>query len=91
MSFYYDDRLAGILRLVLDEFLAARASLIRKDLIAYDPVGPRTQVLSLPARPAIATPRPASRPQPPQAQPVPPAHVRHMIRDILARLEEDRR
>lgn len=91
MSFYYDDRLAGILRLVLDDLLAARAGLIRKDLIAHDPVGPRTQVLSLPRRPATVAPRPTSRPQQPLAHPAPPAQVRHMIRDILARFDQDRR
>ena len=46
MSFYSDDRLAGMLRFTLDDFLSARTGLLRKDLIAHD--GTRHQVLSLP-------------------------------------------
>jgi hypothetical protein len=89
MSFCSDDRLWGTLRLMRDDFLVARAGLLRKDLIAYDPVGPRYQILSLPPHPVLA-PDP---PQLPAAGPVgPPAHVRHALRDLIARLAEpDRR
>lgn len=90
MSFYFDDRLAAILRLVLDDFLAARAGLLRKDLLAYDPVGPRYQLLALPPRPVIA-----SRPQPAPAAPsqvsAGPAPIGNLIRDWLAAHADDDR
>jgi len=86
MSFYRDDRLAGILRFVLDDFLSARAGLLRKDLIAHD--GTRHQVLSLPTSPLlVAAPGAAAAPAPPVA----PSHVRHALRDFLARLDEPHR
>jgi hypothetical protein len=86
MSFYRDERLAGILRFVLDDFLSARAGLLRKDLIAHD--GSRHQVLSLPTSPVLATaPGAAAAPAPPVA----PSHVRHALRDFLARLDEPHR
>lgn len=86
MSFYRDDRLAGILRFTLDDFLSARTGLLRKDLIAYD--GTRHQVLSLPPAPVLATAHHvATSPAPPVA----PSHVRHALRDFLARLDEPRR
>lgn len=68
MSFYFDERLAGMLRLGLDDFTIARRGLIKRDLIAYDPVGPRYQVLSLPPRPLLLSPAlpPATKdPRPP--------------------------
>lgn len=86
MSFYRDDRLASILRFVLDDFLSARAGLLRKDLIAHD--GSRHQVLSLPPSPVVATPDRAGAPP---APPVAPSHVRHALRDFLARFDEPRR
>lgn len=86
MSFYRDDRLAGILRFTLDDFLSARAGLLRKDLIAYD--GARHQVLSLPASPVLLTARTAAvAPAPPVA----PSHVRHALRNFLARMDDPRR
>jgi len=86
MSFYRDDRLAGILRFVLDDFLSARAGLLRKDLIAHD--GARHQLLSLPPAPVLAASPPAAASP---APPVAPSHVRHALRDFLARLDEPRR
>jgi hypothetical protein len=96
MSFYFDDRLAAMLRISLDELLAARAGLLRKSLLAYEPAGPRYQLLALPSRPTIApphTPRPG--PTPPRADPTPPradpTHVRNLIRDWLAAQADDDR
>ena len=86
MSFYRDDRLASILRFVLDDFLSARAGLLRKDLIAHD--GSRHQLLSLPPSPVLASAHCAATPP---APPVAPAHVRHALHDFLARLDEPRR
>ncbi|NMC69059.1 MAG: hypothetical protein GYA57_03205 [Myxococcales bacterium] len=90
MSFYFDDRLAAILRFVLDDFLAARAGLLRKDLVAYDPAGPRYQLLALPPRPVIAaTPSPAPRAAPTAA--THPGPIGNLIRDWLtAHADDDR-
>lgn len=90
MSFYFDDRLAAMLRLVLDDFLAARAGLLRKDLIAYDPVGPRYQLLALPPRLVIATRAESARPAPPRAV-TGPAPIGNLIRDWLAAHADDDR
>jgi len=87
MSFYRDERLAGVLRFVLDDFHSARAGLLRKDLIAHD--GARHQVLSLPPSPVLATAHGAALAAP--APPVAPSHVRHALRDLLARLDEPHR
>lgn len=85
MSFYFDDRLASILRLVLDDFLAARAGLLRKNLVAYDQVGPRYQVLSLPPRPVVTTTADVTATVEPHNQAAAP--VREFIRDLLSRME----
>ncbi|MDI7269071.1 MAG: hypothetical protein QME96_13865, partial [Myxococcota bacterium] len=53
MSFYYGDRLASILRFVLEDFVSARTGLLRKDLIAHD--RSRHQILSLPPHPVVST------------------------------------
>ena len=86
MSFYRDDRLAGILRFVLEDFLSARSGLLRKDLIAHD--GSRHQILSLPPAPVLAA---SQRAAAPPAPPVAPSHIRLALRDFLARLDEPRR
>lgn len=103
MSFYFDDRLAAILRISLDELLAARAGLLRKNLLAYEPAGPRYQLLALPSRPMIhpqPVPRrdptpPRANPTPPRADPTPPradpTHVRNLIREWLAAQADDDR
>jgi len=110
MSFYYDDRLASMLRLVLDRFVAARTGIVRRDLIVHDPAGPRYQVLSLPERPVLyttssdrqtSTPRPAApsstgsspsgRPSSsPHPVPTPhvPNHIRVLLRDFIARMDD---
>ena len=49
LSFYSYDAICTLLRLSLDEYIAARDSLIKKDLIAFD--GTLFQVLSLPPKP----------------------------------------
>jgi hypothetical protein len=86
MSFYFDDRLASMLRVVLDDFLAARAGLLRKDLVAYNPVGPRYQVLSLPARPVIRSAADADSPVARTGGPPAPVHC--LIRDFLTRMDK---
>lgn len=47
LSYYGHDRICTLLRIPRDHFIAARDSLIQKDLIAFD--GTLFQVLSLPS------------------------------------------
>lgn len=47
MSFYHYDSICSLLRMTLDQYVAARNSLIQKDLVAFD--GTHFQVLALPA------------------------------------------
>ena len=85
MSFYHDDRLASILRLVLDAFLDARTGLVEKDLLAHDPKGPRYQLLSLPPGP-VRQPTRETLPLECQAPPRrgPPQHIRELLRGIFS-------
>ena len=58
LSYYSQDRLSGMLKMDIDEFMLARDGLIKKSLIAFD--GLIFQVLSLPEKPvAERTARPA--------------------------------
>jgi hypothetical protein len=56
LSYYSQDRLCTMLRMTLDDFIAARDGLIKKSLIAFD--GFMFQVLSLPEKPRTAAPKP---------------------------------
>ena len=49
LSYYSYDRICTLLQLNLDEYIAARDSLIEKDLIVFD--GSLFQVLALPPKP----------------------------------------
>lgn len=51
VSYYHYDRICSTLEITPDDYVHARNSLIRKDLIAFD--GTRFQVLSLPAQPVV--------------------------------------
>jgi hypothetical protein len=51
VSFYYDDRMASLLKIDLAALGRAREGLILRSLVAYEP--PLYQVLSLPIRPMI--------------------------------------
>jgi hypothetical protein len=90
MSFYFDHRLAAILQLTPDDLHAARAGLLRKDLLAYDDLGPRYQVLSLPVRPAALTRSAAPRRTPEHPGQAPTA-MRDLIRDFLERMDRQPR
>jgi hypothetical protein len=50
LSFYSYDAICSLLQLNADEYIEARDSLIKKDLIAFD--GTIFQVLDLPSKPA---------------------------------------
>lgn len=56
VSFYRHDRICSSLEICPDDYVQARADLLKKDLIAFD--GVRFQVLSLPSEPVLQT-RPA--------------------------------
>ena len=51
VSFYYDDRIASLLKIDLAALGRAREGLVLKSLVVYEP--PLYQVLSLPLRPTI--------------------------------------
>ena len=53
LSFYGYDSICSLLKLTLEEYLAARNSLMDKDLIAFD--GVVFQVLTLPKEPVVIT------------------------------------
>jgi hypothetical protein len=54
LSFYSYDSICTLLELNLDEYIAARDSLIKKDLLAFD--GTLFQVLELPQKPLPCPP-----------------------------------
>ena len=53
LSFYRYDSICSLLQLSLEAYIEARNALIEKDLIAFD--GTCFQVLSLPAKPIVAS------------------------------------
>ena len=61
MSYYSYDRIVSLLKLSVDEYIAARDRLIEADLIAFN--GQLFQVLSLPEQlPAAGSPGPLTNP-----------------------------
>jgi hypothetical protein len=51
LSFYYDDRIASLLKIDLVSLGKAREGLIQRSLLAYEP--PLYQILSLPPEPVL--------------------------------------
>jgi len=76
LSFYSYDRICTLLELSLDEYMASRNSLIKKDLITFD--GTLFQVLSLPPK------------QPKQKQRAVRSPVDRLIRQTAECLKFDR-
>ncbi len=70
LSFYSYDSICTLLELNLDEYIASRDSLIKKDLLAFD--GTLFQVLELPQKPS-QVPTPSRRSE--NENPVPIARV----------------
>jgi len=56
LSYYGYDKICTLLRVSVDEYILTRDALINKDLIAFD--GHLFQVLSLPDKPLVETPKP---------------------------------
>lgn len=52
LSYYPYDKICSLLNISLEQYLAAREGLIKKDLLAFD--GTLFQVLSLPGQPAAS-------------------------------------
>jgi hypothetical protein len=85
LSFYHYDSLCSLLELPLEHYLRARNALIAKDLIVFD--GTRFQVLSLPDRPhADATPPLTTDAH---FETEDPATIRHAVRTLLTRREDN--
>jgi hypothetical protein len=55
LSYYSYDKICTLLKISVDDYIAARDSLIEKDLIAFD--GHLFQVLSLPQKPCQSDPK----------------------------------
>lgn len=83
LSFYYDDRLAALLGVEVDDLLAARHALVRRDLIAFQDAGPRYQVLSLPVLACALPSQP--RPMPNNRDAAEAVHIRDILHGLLAR------
>jgi hypothetical protein len=81
VSFYAHDRICAALEVSSDDYMAARNSLIAKDLIAFD--GTRTQVLSLPPAPVLVARSPLVTADDFEAHD--PATVRRLARESLRR------
>lgn len=79
LSYYSYDKICMLLRICLDEYLTARNSLIRKDLLAFD--GHLFQVLSLPEKPVIQPAKPLKTRQ--QMEEADPATIHQIITDAL--------
>jgi len=61
LSYYSQDKLCILLRMDMEDFMAARNSLIKKSLIAFD--GFLFQVLSLPDKPLTVDSKPLETPR----------------------------
>jgi hypothetical protein len=79
LSYYSFDKICTLLQLSLDDYLAARNTLLQQDLIAFD--GHLFQGLSLPATP-VRQPH-TLLPSAPQMAQADPATIRRLIRDSL--------
>jgi hypothetical protein len=79
LSYYSYDKICTLLRICLEEYLLARTSLIRKDLLAFD--GHLFQVLSLPEKPVIEPSKPLTTRQ--QMEEADPATIHHIIQSAL--------
>ncbi len=77
LNFYHYDSLCELLRWPLERYIAARNSLVEKDLIAYD--GTQFQVLELPALP----PRPKALRTAEELEQHDAATIRNMIEESL--------
>lgn len=85
VSYYGYERLCELLQMDLDTYLAARNSLISKDLLAFD--GTRSQILSLPDRPVFSFTSPLTTARDLESRDR--ATIRHALRRSLQMPPED--
>jgi hypothetical protein len=78
LSYYSYDKICTVLRIYVDDYILARDTLIKKDLIAFD--GRLFQVLSLPKTPVISIRKPL---KPEEMAQKDPATVHQIIRESL--------
>jgi hypothetical protein len=81
VSFYGHDRICATLEIALDDYIAARNALIKRDLVAFD--GTRFQVLSLPSAPVLSALPPLVTDD--DFEEHDPATVRRIVRASLVR------
>ena len=79
LSYYSYDKICTLLRICLEEYLVARNSLIRKDLLAFD--GHLFQVLSLPEKPMIEPTKLLKTGD--EMEEADPATIHHIIKSAL--------
>jgi hypothetical protein len=73
LSFYSYDAICTLLQFTVDDYIEARDTLIKKDLIAFD--GTLFQVLDLPGKPIREK----------EMKPCPSSHKKSDIRDLIQR------
>ena len=78
ISFYCYDRICNLLGVTVDDYILARNTLIKKDLIAFD--GKFFQVLSLPEK-VVVTARPLTNQE--EMEKHDPATIHQLIADSL--------
>ena len=83
LSFYSYDKICQLLKFDVDEYIAARNGLIKRNLIAFD--GRQFQLLTLPMRHKSPEPKLISREEKPVR---PPAGQTHSLADIFSRLAQ---
>ena len=81
LSYYPYDKISDLLRISVDDYIAARNDLIDKDLIAFD--GRLFQVLSLPESPMGVKPRPITNMD--EMKYLDPATIHQMLHEVLSR------
>jgi hypothetical protein len=79
LSYYAYDKICTLVPMTLDDYIAARDTLIEKDLIAFD--GRLFQVLSLPGKPAGPRRRSLSSREDMAAED--PATIERLVRDAF--------
>jgi len=81
LSYYPYDKICELLKITVDDYIAARNDLILKDLIAFD--GRLFQVLSLPETPVGQEVRPITEMD--EMKQRDPATIRQMLEEALSR------
>ena len=81
LSYYPYDKTSNLLKISVDDYIAARNDLIDKDLIAFE--GRLFQVLSLPESPVGAKPRPITNMD--EMKYRDPATIHQTLHEVLSR------